>query len=111
MTESGLAIVAALVFAWGALSARLERLDPTAPIVFVIAGPAVTVISITVLLSVIAHGATAEPLARRYAARPGRAGTGPAHAERAELPVRKLRAHAVQEIGSRLTPRWKFDRK
>ena len=31
------------------------------------AGPAVAVITITVLLSVIAHGATADPLATRYA--------------------------------------------
>ena len=32
------AIVAALVFGWGALSARLERFDVTAPIAFVVAG-------------------------------------------------------------------------
>src|SRR5450755_2965980 len=38
MSESDLAIVAALVFAWGTLSARLERFDVTAPIIFVIAG-------------------------------------------------------------------------
>ncbi len=38
MSESDLAIVAALVFAWGTLSARLERFDVTAPIVFVLAG-------------------------------------------------------------------------
>jgi NhaP-type Na+/H+ or K+/H+ antiporter len=75
------------------------------------AEPAVTVISITVLLSVVAHGATAEPLARRYAARLGPAGPTRAHAERPDLPIRKLRPHAVQEIGSRLTPRWKFDRR
>jgi hypothetical protein len=30
MSESDLAIVAALVFAWGTLSARLERFDVTA---------------------------------------------------------------------------------
>jgi sodium/hydrogen antiporter len=35
---SDLAIVAALVFAWGTLSARLERFDVTAPIIFVAAG-------------------------------------------------------------------------
>jgi NhaP-type Na+/H+ or K+/H+ antiporter len=35
---SDLAIVAALVFGWGALSARLERFDVTAPIIFVAAG-------------------------------------------------------------------------
>jgi hypothetical protein len=33
-----LAIVAALVFGWGTLSARLERFDVTAPIIFVLAG-------------------------------------------------------------------------
>ncbi len=38
MSVSDLAIVAALVFGWGALSARLERFDVTAPIAFVIAG-------------------------------------------------------------------------
>jgi NhaP-type Na+/H+ or K+/H+ antiporter len=42
MTVSDLAIVAALVFAWGAVSARLERFDVTAPIVFVIAGLVLT---------------------------------------------------------------------
>jgi len=54
---------------------------------------AVTVISITVLLSVIAHGVTAEPLARRCAAALSRAAGGPAHGERAELPTRKLIRH------------------
>ena len=38
MTVADLAIVAALVFGWGALSARLERFDVTAPIAFVLAG-------------------------------------------------------------------------
>ncbi len=38
MSESDLAIVAALLFAWGSLSARLERFDVTAPIIFVLAG-------------------------------------------------------------------------
>jgi sodium/hydrogen antiporter len=33
-----LAIVAALIFGWGTLSARLERFDVTAPIIFVLAG-------------------------------------------------------------------------
>jgi sodium/hydrogen antiporter len=61
------------------------------------ASPAVTVISITVLISVIAHGATAEPLAGRYAAALTRTVDGPAHADRPELPARKLirRAHAA----------------
>jgi sodium/hydrogen antiporter len=38
MSDSDLAIVAALVFAWATLSARLERFDVTAPITFVLAG-------------------------------------------------------------------------
>jgi NhaP-type Na+/H+ or K+/H+ antiporter len=38
MTVADLAIIAGLVFVWGALSARLERLDMTAPIVFTAAG-------------------------------------------------------------------------
>jgi len=38
VSEADLAIVAALVVGWGALSARLERFDVTAPIVFVLAG-------------------------------------------------------------------------
>jgi sodium/hydrogen antiporter len=42
MSASDLAIVAALIFAWGALSARLERFDVTAPIVFVVAGVVLT---------------------------------------------------------------------
>jgi hypothetical protein len=42
MSESDLAIVAALVFAWGTVSARLERFDVTAPIIFVLAGVLLT---------------------------------------------------------------------
>jgi len=38
MSSSDLAIVAALIFAWATLSARLERFDVTAPIVFVLSG-------------------------------------------------------------------------
>ncbi len=38
MSIADLAIVAALVFVWGAVSARLERFDMTAPIVFTAAG-------------------------------------------------------------------------
>src|SRR5215467_8738570 len=38
MSASDLAIVAALIFIWATLSARLERFDVTAPIVFVLAG-------------------------------------------------------------------------
>ena len=42
MSPSDLAIVAALIFAWAAVSARLERLDVTAPITFVLAGLVLT---------------------------------------------------------------------
>jgi NhaP-type Na+/H+ or K+/H+ antiporter len=38
MSASDLAIVAGIVFLWGTLSARLERFDVTAPIIFVLAG-------------------------------------------------------------------------
>jgi len=38
MSASDLAIVAALIFMWAALSARLERFDVTAPITFILAG-------------------------------------------------------------------------
>ena len=38
MSASDLAIVAGIVFLWGTLSARLERYDVTAPIIFVLAG-------------------------------------------------------------------------
>jgi NhaP-type Na+/H+ or K+/H+ antiporter len=38
VSVADLAIVAALIFGWGTLSARLERLDVTAPIIFVLAG-------------------------------------------------------------------------
>ena len=38
MSASDLAIVAALIFAWATLSARLERFDVTAPIAFILAG-------------------------------------------------------------------------
>jgi sodium/hydrogen antiporter len=49
MSASDLAIVAALVFVWGALSARLERFDVTAPITFVVAGLVLTHGPLTVL--------------------------------------------------------------
>jgi len=42
VSPSDLAIVAALIFAWAAVSARLERLDVTAPITFVLAGLVLT---------------------------------------------------------------------
>ena len=62
MTVADLAIIAGLVFVWGTLSARLERLDMTAPIVFTVAG-----VLLTQPLRSPAHPAT-----RRR--RPGRAG-------------------------------------
>ena len=54
------------------------------------ASQAVAVISITVLLSVVVHGATADPLATRYAkllARPASGGGGP---QLPEMPERRL---------------------
>jgi len=42
MSVSDVALVAALIFAWGMLSARLERFDVTAPITFVLAGVLLT---------------------------------------------------------------------
>jgi len=42
MTAADLTIVAGLVFVWGMLSARLERFDMTAPIVFTAAGVLLT---------------------------------------------------------------------
>jgi sodium/hydrogen antiporter len=61
------------------------------------AEPAVTIIGFTVLLSVVAHGVTAEPLATRYAAAFSRAAAGPAHAGRPELPARRLIRRARAE--------------
>jgi len=54
------------------------------------AGRAVAVIAVTVLLSVLAHGATAEPLARRYGPRLAPAAGGADQAGLAELPERRL---------------------
>jgi NhaP-type Na+/H+ or K+/H+ antiporter len=42
MSAADLAIVAAVIFLWGTLSARLERFDVTAPIIFVLAGLVLT---------------------------------------------------------------------
>jgi len=42
VTVADLAIIAGLVFAWGTWSARLERFDVTAPIVFTVAGVLLT---------------------------------------------------------------------
>jgi NhaP-type Na+/H+ or K+/H+ antiporter len=54
------------------------------------AGQAVAVITITVLLSVIAHGATAEPLATRYARLLAGSANGPAEAQLPSMPERRL---------------------
>ncbi len=54
------------------------------------AGPAVSVITLTVLLSVIAHGATADPLARRYGPRMALALGGTDDAGVPPLPARRL---------------------
>ena len=60
------------------------------------AGPAVAVITLTVVLSIVAHGATAEPLARWYAnrlARPPAGGTG---AQLPDVPDRRLIRHTAR---------------
>jgi NhaP-type Na+/H+ or K+/H+ antiporter len=54
------------------------------------AGQAVAVIAVTVLLSVISHGVSADPLARRYGPRLARAGRGTDDAGISELPERRL---------------------
>jgi NhaP-type Na+/H+ or K+/H+ antiporter len=57
------------------------------------AGPAVAVISITVLLSIVAHGATAEPLATRYANRLARPAAADTEAQLPDVPDRRLIRH------------------
>ena len=71
--------LASVVFALLAL----EELDHAAE-------PAITVIAFTVLLSVVAHGLTANPLARRYGPRLGVPDRGPDDAEEHPLPARRL---------------------
>ncbi len=55
-----------------------------------VAGPAVSVIGLTVLVSVIVHGATADPLARRYGPRIAQAAGGADDASLPGLPERRL---------------------
>jgi sodium/hydrogen antiporter len=55
-----------------------------------VAGSAVRVIAFTVLLSVLVHGATADPLARRYGPRLAPAAGGPEHAAMPPIPERRL---------------------
>ena len=54
------------------------------------AGRAVAVITITVLLSVIAHGATADPLATRYAKLLAHPADGRSGTQMPEMPERRL---------------------
>jgi NhaP-type Na+/H+ or K+/H+ antiporter len=54
------------------------------------AGHAVAVITITVLISVVAHGATADPLATRYARLLDRTADSRPGAEIADMPERRL---------------------
>jgi len=77
--------LASVVFALLALE---ELGSPTA-------GPAVAVISITVVISIVAHGATAEPLATRYANRLARPAGG-AGAQLPDVPDRRLIRHATR---------------
>jgi len=87
VTVSDLAIIAALIFAWGTLSARLERFDMTAPITFTAAGLLLTHGPLTPLG---VHGLTAGPLAKRYGPRPSVA-AGPVAATRlGPVPERRL---------------------
>jgi len=64
------------------------------------AGPAVRVITVTVLLSVLVHGATADPLARRYGPRLVQAAGGAEHADGPHLPERRLIRRAARDIGA-----------
>jgi sodium/hydrogen antiporter len=54
------------------------------------ADPAITVIAFTVLLSVVAHGLTASPLAHRYGPRLAITARGPDDADAQPLPARRL---------------------
>ncbi len=54
------------------------------------ADPAIAVITLTVLISVVAHGATAEPLAVRYARLQARRATGFAGPPMPDMPDRRL---------------------
>jgi len=54
------------------------------------AGRAVAVIAITVVLSVVVHGATAEPLAIRYAKRLADRAAGSADVQMSDMPHRRL---------------------
>jgi hypothetical protein len=54
------------------------------------ADQAVAVITVTVLLSVVVHGVTADPLARRFGPRLAPPAGGAEHADMPEVPERRL---------------------
>ena len=54
------------------------------------ASQAVAVITVTVLLSVVAHGATADPLARRFGPRLAPGAGGAEHTDLPDVPERRL---------------------
>jgi sodium/hydrogen antiporter len=58
------------------------------------AGPAVSVIAFTVLLSVVAHGLTADPLAHRYGPRLAITAGGPDDPGIPQMPERRLTRRA-----------------
>ena len=62
-----------------------------------VARPVVSAIGITVMLSVVAHGATADPLARHFGGRLG-PGPGPGAAAAAALPGMPVRRLARREV-------------
>jgi len=55
-----------------------------------VAGPAVSVIALTVLLSVVAHGLTADPLAHRYGPRLAITADEPDDPGTPQIPERRL---------------------
>jgi NhaP-type Na+/H+ or K+/H+ antiporter len=68
------------------------------------ASQAVAVITVTVLLSVVAHGATADPLARRFGPRLAPAAGGAEHADMPDLPERRLTRRAPAASGTGADP-------
>jgi NhaP-type Na+/H+ or K+/H+ antiporter len=72
-----------------------------------VAGHAVTVITITVVLSVVIHGATADPLAARYARLLARSAYEQAGADTPGIPERRLirrTASGAQRGGADTSP-------
>jgi hypothetical protein len=95
---SGLVGLASVGFALLALEDLGER----------VAGPAVAVIAVTVVFSVVAHGASAEPLARRYGKLLAPAVSGNDPAALSEMPTRRLvrRAPTAGSGPPQGTPGW-----